>query len=151
MAATLIRVVLACPKPHEAPRGRPSPKRINVSTSTYVVVKLSLLPRALLSGNLSSLAASHPLLCASRASHLLFSSSQSRALTHVRGRYVCARSHGSWNDYRCSPRLLSSAASSTTRPVSRLNRPVIRGNQCLSTSSPTWPDDIARMVRKLQF
>lgn len=99
MAATLIRVVLACPKPHEAPRGRPSPERINVSTSTYVVVKLSLLPRALLSGSLTSLAGlPASLLCASRASHLLFSF---LAHLHTCVADTCVRDHTeAGTDYR---------------------------------------------------
>lgn len=57
------------------------------------------------------------------------------ALTHVRGR-SCVRDHTEAGTTIATLGSFGRAASSTMRPVSRLKQPVIRGNQCLSTSSP---------------
>lgn len=109
MAATLMRVVLACPNLHEPPRGRPKRARsADHDQRLYTVVKLSLraLPASFLSFPLRTVSsasrpvpsASYPPLYASRVSSpfsCLFTHSHTHALARS-----CMRSHGSWNDYR---------------------------------------------------
>jgi len=99
----------------------------------YTVVKLSL---ALSLAILSLLPWTFPLAssCLSsslRVARLIFFFSSPRALTQVPA-CICARG---WNltEAEMTIATLRSRASSTMGPVFRLNRPVIRGNQCLST------------------
>lgn len=139
-----MRVVLACPNLHEPPRGRPKRARpADHDRRLYTVVKLSL--RALpapLTLSLFSLfgpfprrpgpSASYPLPYTSRASSpfsWLFTHSRARAHTYA---LACA-----WDLTEAGMTIATlgsrAPASSTMGPVSWLNRPVIRGSQCLST------------------
>lgn len=130
MAATLMRVVLACPNPHETPRERPKQARsADHDQRLYMVVKLSLSFSLSSDFSFSIPLACYPLLYASRASSFSQQALSASTYLDIRAARSCMRSHGSWNDYRLHSAFLSSSqfydgTGISTLPTSHPRQPV---------------------------